>query len=254
MADNVNNLMANVAIVLMEPKYAENIGAAARSAMNMGVSRLVVVRRDEPERDKMLKMATHNAASLIDSMELHSDLASALCRFSFVVGTTARHGRQRRTVKSPREAVPDIVSHLRNNQVALLFGPEHRGLTNEDLQYCNLLTTIPTAGFSSVNLAQAVAIHCYELYYGLRYTLSGELDSFAPKRAATREMEGMYAHVEEMLQAINFLEQTDYAYWMRNIRNFLGRIGLQSKEVRIIRGVCRQVLWYAGQLRNKRSE
>ncbi|MEJ2031460.1 MAG: RNA methyltransferase [Deltaproteobacteria bacterium] len=245
--DRLPKLLANVAIVLVEPKYPENIGAAARCAMNMGLSRLIVVRDAAPDREKMLKMATHKAAHLIEGMELHAELGAALAPFSFIVGTTARHGRQRTTVSNPREMAATLLPLLADNQIALLFGPEHRGLTNDDLNYCNLLTTIPTADFSSLNLAQAVAIHCYELYTGLLQAV-GRDQPFSPRLATSRELEGMYAHVEEMLSAVEFLKSND-DYWMRNIRLFLGRIGLRSKEVRLIRGFCRQFLWYRDQLR-----
>lgn len=144
--------------------------------------------------------------------------------------------------------VPILLPLLAANDIALLFGPEHRGLTNEDLEYCNLLTTIPTADFSSLNLAQAVAIHCYELYYGLLQA-AGRDQHVVPRLATSRELEGMYGHVEEMLSAIEFLKSND-DYWMRNIRLFLGRIGLRSKEVRLIRGFCRQLLWAKSQNRS----
>jgi tRNA/rRNA methyltransferase len=239
------DLLARVAIVLVEPKYPENIGAAARCAMNMGLSRLIVVRREKPDREKMLMMATHKAAHLIEGLELHGELREAVAPFSYIVGTTARHGRQRTAVVTPRVMVERLLPVLPANQVAILFGPEHRGLTNEDLNFCNLLTTIPTAEFSSLNLAQAVAIHCHELYSGLLAATGDDLKPL-PRLATSRELEGMYQHVEEMLTAIDFLKNND-DYWMRNIRLFLGRIGLRSKEVRLIRGFCRQFAWYADQ-------
>jgi len=240
-----NDLLDNVAVILMQPKYPENIGAAARVALNMGISRLLVVRDEEPDREKMAKMATHEAAHLIEPLELYSDLGQALASFSYIVGTTARQGRKRRIENTPRQMVTTVASLLENNQVALLFGPEHRGLTNDDLQYCHLTVTIPTANFSSLNLAQAVAILCHELYYGALY--QGKEVVASPKMATARELEGMYAHVAELLNTIGFLRTEDTTYWMRNIRKFLGRIGLRSKEARIIRGFCRQLLWHEGQ-------
>jgi len=239
----VSDLMANVAIVLVEPKYPENIGAAARSAMNMGINRLIVVRQEPPDQQKMLKMATHHAAHLIERMELHTELDKALATFSWVVGTTARQGRHRRAIKTPRQMVEQLLPLLHDNKVALLFGPEDRGLTNDHLKFCNLITTIPTAAFTSLNLAQAVAIHCYELYCGL-LEAQGWGKQRLPRLAETHELEAMYEHVEEMLRHIGFLKPNDQQYWMRTIRQFLGGIGLRSKEARIIRGFCRQFIWY----------
>lgn len=244
--NELTQALANVAIVLVEPKYPENIGAAARVAMNCGITRLIVVREEAPDREKMLKMATHKAAELIDRLELFDNLASALAEFPVVVGTTARQGRQRRPPNSPRVTMGKVAPLLAENPTALMFGPEHRGLTNDDLKFCRFTSTIPTADFSSLNLAQAVGIHCYELYHELLYGQAGAT-TFVPKQAATVEMEGMYAHIEEALRKIEFLKTTNHLqddYWQNSIRKFLGRLGLQSREVKIIRGFCRQFLWY----------
>ena len=241
------HLLDNIAIVLMKPKYPENIGAAARCAVNMGISRLLVVHPEAPDQEKMLKMATHKAAHLIKNLQRFETLEEALAPFSHVVGTTARQGRKRRIENSPRFMLDTLLPLLENNQVALLFGPEDRGLTNEDLKYCQTKVTIPTADFSSLNLAQAVAVVCYELHWGVMYA-----DKFlpaTPKLANSRELEGMYEHVEKLLNQIGFLRTDDSSYWIRNIRNFLGRVGLRAKEARIIRGFCRQFLWYDGQLK-----
>ncbi|MBW2467331.1 MAG: RNA methyltransferase [Deltaproteobacteria bacterium] len=246
-----SHLLDNIAIVLMEPQYPENIGAAARCAMNMGISRLVIVRDEFPDREKMLKMATHKAAHLIDQLQHFDSLAEALAPFSQVVGTTARLGRKRRIENSPRYMLDTILPLLTNNEVAILFGPEHRGLTNDDLKYCQLTVTIPTADFSSLNLAQAVAILCYELFWGIMY--SGRDMQAGPKLADSHELEGMYEHVESLLNRIGFLNTNDSTYWMRNIRHFLGRIGLRAKEARIIRGFCRQFLWYQEQQERKKQ-
>jgi tRNA/rRNA methyltransferase len=242
-------MLDNIAIVLMEPKYPENIGAAARCAMNMGISRLIIVRNEAPDREKMLKMATHKAAHLIEQLEQFNNLEDALAPFSHVVGTSARQGRKRHIENSPRYMLDTILPLLENNQVGLLFGPEHRGLTNDDLKYCQTTVTIPTADFSSLNLAQAVAIVCYELYWGVMY--SDKITQSSPKLASSYELKGMYEHVEEMLNRIGFLRTNDSTYWIRNIRHFLGRVGLRAKEARIIRGFCRSFLWYNEQLKKK---
>jgi len=237
-------LLANVTIVLNEPKYPENIGSAARVAANMGISQLIVVSRERPADEPMRKLATHHAVHLIDALVWHKSLAEALAPFAWVVGTTARQGRQRRNFTTPREMGPEIVPLLKKNKVALLFGPEDRGLTNEDLVFCNMLTTISTAAFSSLNLAQAVAIHCYELYGAVLAAVGEGRKQYRPKLAENHELEAMYRHVEEMLHKIGFLKETDYEYWMHSVRDFLGRLGLRASEARTIRGFCRQFLWH----------
>jgi tRNA/rRNA methyltransferase len=136
---------------------------------------------------------------------------------------------------------------LAANRTALLFGPEDRGLTNDDLKFCRFTSTIPTADFASLNLAQAVGIHCYELYNELLFGPAGATAAFAPKQATTVEMEGMYGHMEEVLRQIEFLKTTNHErddYWLDTIRAVVGRLGLQAREVKIIRGFCQQFLWY----------
>ena len=164
MIDNPT-LLSHLAIVLVRPKFPENIGAAARIAWNMGINRLILVRDSLPDREPMARMATHKAAHLIDNLLIYNNLPEALAHFTMVVGTTARRGRQRFVVQTPREMVDALLPQLPNNQVAIIFGPEDTGLTNDDLKYCQMTSAIPTADFSSLNLAQAVAIHCYELHY-----------------------------------------------------------------------------------------
>jgi tRNA/rRNA methyltransferase len=131
--------------------------------------------------------------------------------------------------------------------VALLFGPEDRGLANEELVCCNQIITIPTMDFSSLNLGQAVAILCHELHGVVQEAVAAPTLSSAPRQADKGEMEAMFAHVEEALAAIGFLQGEKNGHWLKSIRRFLGRLGLRSREVKIIRGICRQLLWLAEQ-------
>ncbi len=231
--------LANVTIILVRPRYPENIGAAARVAFNMGIQQLITVDPENQDREKMLKMATHKAAHLIDNMEVHPDLETALAPFSWVVGTTARLGNKRRVELTPRAAAAQIVPLLQGNRVALMFGNETMGLDNNALKYCQMITTIPTADFSSLNLAQAVAILTYELFQAA----SGRRETIhTPRLATTYELEGMFGHLEEFLKRIQVLKTEDTRYWMTSIRNLLGRRELRARETKIIRGFCQQFL------------
>lgn len=239
------DLLANVAIVLVRPKYPENIGAAARSAKNMGINQLLVIHNELPDREMMCKMATCHARDLIDGIRLYQNPADALTEFSWVVGTTARQGRQRRLITSPANMVAGLLPKLHNNKVALLFGPEDSGLTNEDLKFCNSVTTIPTADFSSLNLAQAVAILCYEVYTGVLSSRGWK--KISPKLANSHEFETTYGLIEEMLRRIGSLKETDYDHWMKNIRHFLGRVELKARETKFLQLICRQIIDHCGQ-------
>lgn len=238
--ESPDNYLERVTIVLHRPRFAENIGAAARAACNMGISRLRVVEPEDCDLTRILKMATLAAADLVENMEVYSDLDTALKPFNYVVGTTARTGSRRQELKTPRDLAEKLLPICANNQVALLFGPEDRGLTNDQLHYCHALVTIPTADFSSLNLAQAVMILCYELMTaGNRST-----DQFVPRLATRRELDGMYEHLKETFIRINFINPDNPDYWMQNIRRFFSRVGLRARDVKIIRGICRQIDWY----------
>lgn len=239
---SAKELLNQVVIVLVRPKIPENIGAAARIAWNMGFSRLILVRDSVPEREAMAKMATHKAAHLIDNMEVYPTLEEALADFTFVVGTSARKGKLRFVLTSPRKMVDDVLAQLPGNKVAILFGPEDTGLTNDDLKFCHMASSIPTADFSSINLAQAVAIHCYELYYGI--ISANKSLPVPPVLATTFELESMYSRLEESLHAIDFIEDVNRFHWMSNIRNLFGRLQLTSKDANIIRGICKKFLFY----------
>ena len=231
----------NVAIVLCRPRYPENIGAAARAMCNMGFDNLVVVAPENCDLTRVLKMATHAAAEVVERMEVAPTLGQALAPFRFVVGTTARLGKQRQVIESPALLAERLVPVSRQNRIAIVFGPEDRGLTNEDLRLCHWLVNIPTADFASLNLAQAVMIVCYELLRTFRQD-DGE---HVPRLATRHELDGMYEEVKEILLRISFIQPDNPDYWMNRIRHFFTRMQLRAKEVSIIRGICRQIRWYA---------
>jgi len=232
--------LENIAIVLHRPHFPENIGASARAAKNMGISRLVVVDPFDCDLTRILKMATHNVEDVVAAMEVYDRLEEALAPFAYVVGTTARTGSHRRTLRNPRLLAGELIPVSQNNQIALLFGPENCGLAGSELKYCHSLVTIPTADFASINLAQAVMIIVYELFLA-SIDKSG---SFVPRLANTWEVEDMYQHLGETLTKISFVNPENPEYWMMSVRRFFGRVGLRAREVKMIRGICRQIDWY----------
>ena len=228
----------NIAIVLVRPKYGGNVGAVARCAKNMGFENIVVVSPNHFSPDEMKQMSTHAAADLVDAIRYFDTLEEAFGTFQYIVGTTARIGAVRGPVITPRNMAERLVDISQTNSVALLFGSEDRGLTNEELRWCQLVVSIPTGDFKSLNLSHAVMILCYELFL-----LDYDVRSFTPKMASALELEGMYGQVKELLQRIGFLNPENPDYWMTHIRRFLSRTKLQSREVKIIRGICRQLRW-----------
>ncbi|MDM8525028.1 RNA methyltransferase [Desulfococcaceae bacterium HSG8] len=229
----------NISIVLHQPRSPENIGAAARAMRNMGLSRLVVVDPENFDIFRVLKMSTHGASDIVKRIDVYDDLREALSSYNYVAGTSARLGKQRKFISPPRLA-RNLISISRENRVAVLFGPEDRGLSNEDIHYCHALVHIPTAEFSSLNLAQAVMILCYEIFTADQE----EKKEFAPRLASRHELDGMYDQLKELLVRISYINPENPDYWMNHMRQFFTRLQFRAKEVSIIRGICRQVNWY----------
>jgi len=230
----------NISVVLVGTRYPENIGAAARAMRNMGIKQLILVDPQNPDPAKIQKMATHAALDVLERMVICGSLTQALADINYVVGTTARLGGQRKVVSSPAKLAQRLISISHQNQIAILFGPEDRGLTNEDIRFCDILVNIPTADFSSLNLAQAVMVMCHELF-GLSRDKPGE---FAPRLANRHELEAMYQQLKDVMMRISFINPANPDYFMNNLRHFGSRMQLRAKEVQIIRGICRQIDWY----------
>jgi tRNA/rRNA methyltransferase len=279
----------HITIVLHRPRFAENIGASARAAWNMGLSHIIVVNPEDTDWERMTKLSTHVARGLLEQMKTSHSLAEALEPFQYIIGTTARLGGQRKELVDPSQGALKIRSLGRQNRIALLFGPENRGLSNEELRFCHSTVHIPTASASSLNLAQAVLILCYEILLahqpqplriadcGLGNMANSDLETVSPapppllpkiidspirnpeseirnSLATSFELEGMYRHLSEVLQMMDFLDKQNPELWMMSLRRFFSRIGLYPHEVRMIRGICRQLKWLVTTTRPSKNE
>ena len=233
----------NISIVLYKPKYAGNVGSVARAAKNMGISKIVVVGAADYDRGEMEQRSTHLAADVLDSIVYVNSIEEVLGGFNYIVGTTARLGKARGPFVSPRAAAQNIADLSQKNKIALLFGPEDTGLANDHLRLCHSVVTIPTSReFTSLNLSQAVMILCYEIF--IATSSAATAAEATPKLALSSELEGMYGQIKDMLAKIGFLNPENPEYWMLDLRRFFSRAGLLSREVKIIRGICRQMEWY----------
>ncbi len=230
--------LENLAVVLVETLYPENIGSAARACANFGVSRLILVRPRDLTAEKMRAMATKSGLPILEKMEIYEDLVTALQDFNYVVGTTARLGKQRKVHETVREIVPRVVDLSQGNQIAFLFGNEKWGLTNEDLYHCHTVITIPTTEKASLNVSQAVVIVLYEMFCA-----SAEVELPKPRLATIKELEVMYEIIRETLKRIDYVPHDNETLWMTTIRRFLSRLDLTAQEVRVIQGFCKQLLW-----------
>lgn len=228
-------------VVLVEPIGPANVGSVARAMKNMGFSRLRLVSPDEWYGPEARKMAMRGR-DVLEAAELYESLAEAVADCGYVVATTRRGGPLRSGAQPPRELAGHWIELGATNRVALVFGPEDRGLSNQELALCQAVCTVPAEPeTSSLNLAQAVLIVCYECYLA---SGAGETPGEAPALAPHDELEAMYAHMREELSAIGFLQGSHQDHIMFAIRQMFGRAGLTDRDVKILRGIFQQMRWY----------
>ena len=228
-----------ISIVLVRPKFHENVGSVARAMKNMGFHRLMIVQGCSPLHMNAYRLAS-GAEEILERAEEFFTLREAIAQMGCVVGMTSRDRKERSPLLTPKALAKRLVSISEKNPVSLVFGPEREGLTNEELSLCHLRVTIPSSeSFPSLNLAQAVMVLCYELFQAQRGT---EADSLPV--APVEQLERMFDHMEETLLDIGFLDPHDPKRIMRAIRKIFGRSHLDEREVRILHGIWSQMNWH----------
>jgi len=233
----------DIRIVLVRPQGQMNIGSVARAMKNVGLKELALVDPTVPPIHPDARLMAVGAHDILEDALIFPSLADALAECTWVIGTTRRGGKRREGVIDPRQMAAEIAEIIQQNKVAVVFGPEDRGLTNRDLDLCQRLVTIPAhEEYGSLNLAQAVMIVCYEIYLASRQKKGS---SPGKKLATSAELEGMYRHMEEALLRIGFLEQNNPKRMMAVLRRIFSKAQLDPREVQVLRGICRQVNWYA---------
>lgn len=238
---NPDQTLARVRIVLVRPSHPGNIGSAARAMLTMGIARLYLV---APEQfpDKKADIMAAGADEVLRQATVVRTLDEALTGVHLSVGVTARQRELAVRMLDCRAAAHAVATELAgsSSEVALIFGPEVYGLSNAELDYCQLLLTIPSnAHYGSLNLAAAVQVVCYEL----RIAAGGGVaaSSFSDELATHDEIEGFHRHLEETLYRIEFLRPELPQRVSRRLRRLFARTRLEREEVNILRGVLKQV-------------
>jgi tRNA/rRNA methyltransferase len=237
----VESPLQRVRVVLVRPRGAANVGAAARAMKNMGLRELFLV-RPAVRRRSAATMAVH-ARDLLDGAAETPSIEEAVADCGLVVGTTCRRGLYRAAAQSPESLAPLILERARCARVALLFGPEDHGLSNDDLKVCQRLVCIDAdRAYPSLNLAQAVLLCCYELRRAARGATAVS-DPIEPAPAA--DVDFMLGRLQAALLRIGFLHPQNPDHIMFAFRRIFGRSGLEEHDVRILLGLARQIDWYA---------
>ena len=231
-------MLDNLTVVLVNPSHPGNIGATARAMKTMGITRLAIVEPDDFPSGTATALAS-GADDILAQAKVVSSLDEALAGCHFVVGTSARVRGISLPLVNPRACAQTIHDEQAKGKVALVFGREDRGLTNQELSQCHLQVHIPThPDFTSLNLGAAVQVMCYELRMcGL--LAGGEAVMTAPHNdelAVSEDMERFYLHLYETLKTIGFLEHSSHEKIMAKLRRLYGRARPDRVELAILRG------------------
>jgi len=256
-------LLQNIRVVLVNTSHPGNIGGAARAMKNMGMSRLVLVDPiDFPSEEANARAS--GATDILESAQVVATLEEALVGCKLVVGTSARDRRIPWPMLDPRECGTAACEQAAlGGEVALVFGREYAGLTNEELQRCHYHVHIPSdPDFSSLNLAAAVQVLCYEVRMAwlaaqnlptkmVKQEAAAELNA---QLATADELESFFVHLQETLVEIGFLDPLKPRHLMSRLRRLYSRSGISKLEMNILRGVLTETVKAARGEHHKRGQ
>jgi tRNA/rRNA methyltransferase len=215
---------------------------------NMGLTQLRLASPQCERTQESVRLAC-GGREILEKAHEYGTLRSAARGIHMLVGTTGKTGGNRSQTCSPRALAPRILAHAATAKAGILFGPEDTGLVDDDLLLCQMLMRIPTDPEAhSINLAQAVMIVSYELFLA---SLERE-PARVPDLAPTTQVEAMFVQMEEALSQIGFLHSQNARHMMFALRRVLGRAGLETGDVGILRGIARQISWFGRAKRKSR--
>lgn len=238
-------MIEDVRIVLVETSHPGNIGAVARAMKNMGLKRLFLV---DPKVFPSA-LATERSAGADDILE-HAQvvptLREAISDCELVFGASARVRQIPWPTVNPRQTAEQVCAHPNPSKIAVVFGTERSGLTNDALSQCHYHTVIPAnPNYESLNLAQAVQVITYELYQSyLNQTENSDKNklSVVPVQAPLEDIFGVFDHMESVLDQIDFLTPKSSRVLIYRIKRMILKTKLETEEVNILRGIFKAVL------------
>lgn len=244
-----------IVVVLWQTQDYVNIAGTIRAMKNFGLSRLRLVQPEvwDPYR---IEGIAHDTRDIVERTEIHDSLVSALGDCSHVVGMTARSRRAKRAVVRPRGVAPDLLGRAADSvsgeagPVALLFGREDKGLSNEALDMCHRTCIIPTSEHASLNLAQAVLVMAYELWMvaeGMDQPIRPPRREVVPARVEL--LERLFADTEQALWTIDFFKSRQTETVMRSFRELIRRADPDAREAGFLRAMAIEVMKYVGRIR-----
>ena len=237
-------MLDNIRVVLVRTFHSGNIGSAARAMKTMGLSHLYLVNPRDYQQDQALQMAM-SADDIVLSAKHINSLFDAVADCTVVIATTARTRGYDLPMLYPEQAAQKLCISANAQKVALVFGPERMGLSNEDLQYCKYRVTIPTSpDYSSLNLAAAVQTLSYEIFkqysklHNDEKTVSNQTDLDMP---SIENMERFYTHLEQTLSDSSFIIKNHPGEVMQKLRTVFNRAQMNQTELNIMRGILTSI-------------
>ena len=232
-------MLDNIRVVLVNTSHPGNIGSAARAMKTMGIHDLVLVDPVEPPDGRTTAMAA-GAVDVLANLRVVDTLAEAVADCGLVIGSSARSRTLDWPMLDPRQAGAKSIAEASQHKVALVFGRERTGLTNDELQQCHYHVCIPAnPDYSSLNLAMAVQTICYEVrMHSLADKPQASPDEAYPQQ---QDLDRFYVHLEQMLLQVNFLRADHPGNVMSKLRRLFNRVRPDSQELNILRGILTAV-------------
>jgi len=235
-----------IRIVLVHTTHPGNIGSVARAMKTMGLAELYLVAPKVLPEETALALAT-GASDILAKAIVVDTLQAAIADCGLVIGTSARSRSLEWPMLSLQEMAKEVLSQSAQSPVALLFGRERDGLSNEQLARCHYHVSIPTAPeFASLNLASAVQIVCYEIYQ--HFIADKPLSKDATDLAASYELELLFDHLEQVSKQVGFLDINNPRLLMQRYRRLFMRSRLEKQEVNLLRGLLTAIEQCKGEL------
>ncbi len=239
--------LENIDIVMVGTTHPGNIGAAARAMHNMCISNLVLVNPQCPVGEIAYARAS-GANVILDSLRKSGNLREAVQDSILVVATSARDRSLPWPELSPGLVAKKIAELNGQSRVALVFGREHSGLTNEELQICHYAVNIPTnPDFSSLNVASAIQVMCYEIFKTVGNQPETRQTEIQECAVTSRQLEGFFRHLEQVMITTKFLDRENPGFLMQRLRRLYHRLEMSKNEVDILRGILSSVEKYKNQ-------
>ncbi len=221
---------ANVCFILVEPQYPGNIGSSARALKSMGFSELILVNPCDFQDSEAQRLA-HASEDVLNAARIVPTLQEAIEDCHFIVATTQRHREYRFPYYTPEELAQKAIPLTIEGRIAIVFGRERSGLTNEEIRLCDVISTAPAAvSHPSLNLAQAVLVYAYELHKG---SFEDE-KKFTWKPADHRQISSVYEHLEKSLRRVDFQPRDNWEKFIMRFRRLLGRAQPEIRDVQLL--------------------